>query len=381
MRRSYTAAIAAIIVAAALASFLAASVESVSIIYYTDFSELPPAYEMGVIGATCKSMDGTVKCTDQDGGPGSAGYYIYSKDVANTRLWISSKTRFSSSSVSGGSTRYGLALLSSGMEDKAYFGFINSSTGKVSIFAYNLLGTGEWQDLSLYLTGRDQIPNYDPSAWYVVSFVYVAEFDAVHMYFQVNDTSGNILAEVWASSYYSNGGFAPSYYIGLAVDNGAAQFDYFIMATQPVTIGAAASTSTVTTTTTATVTSTQTVTEAQTLTSTVTTTTTQTTTATETTTVTVANASAAYTTTTTTTVPVTFTSTVSYTVTATETVPTTVTEARTYTVTSPVYVRLYRTATETVTAAPESFIGLDKFAIAVAILIMATTVVFMLRNR
>jgi hypothetical protein len=148
------------------------------------------------------------------------------------------------------------------------------------------------------------------------------------MYFQVSDTNGDVLAEVWANSYFANNAFYPAY-IGFVVDNGDATFDYLLAATAPTSLPVATVTSTVTSP----VYVTETVTE-----------------------------TAAYTVTYTTTagVPVAFTTTV--------------------TSTSYYAVPVYRTVTETATAAPAA-LGADKLAIAVAVLIMAATAVFMLRNR
>jgi len=107
--------------------------------------------------------------------------------------------------------------------------------------------------LVFYLTGASSIPNYDPTEWYTVSFTYSVGGGAVFMYFQVNGTNGDILAEAWASSYFSGGAFIPSY-IGFVVDEGNAIFDYLLAATAPTAFPV---TSTVTETVTSTVTNTE----------------------------------------------------------------------------------------------------------------------------
>jgi hypothetical protein len=381
MRRIY---IAAIIIAAALVSSLAAPAATSIIYYYTDFEELPRV--MALLGGWCEQYNGAVTCSDDDTGLGFASYYLYFVDLSYIdRMWINSKVWLPEAPNT--SVNYGIALIDDAM-DKAYIAIIDSYTGWVHIISYNVDAPNGWQDISLYLTGRNAIPNYSPTEQYIISLVYMVTFDAVHMYFQVNDTNNNILAEAWASSYFYDGAFRPSY-IGLVVDEGNATFDYLLAAAAPTAFPV---TSTVTETITETVTNTETVTATETITSTFTTTSTvtntETVTATETitstftTTSTVTNTetvtatetiTSTFTTTSTvtntetvtsavtTTVPstVTITETVASGAPSTETVTSTVTSAVTYavtstetvasTVTSPVYVHLYRTATETVT--------------------------------
>jgi hypothetical protein len=304
--------IAAIIIAAALVISLATAAAA-SVIYYTDFEELP--LEMVNLGGMCEQSNGVVTCSDNDMGTGFASYYLYYVDLSNLNgLWISTKVRLPRAPSL--SVNYGIALLSSDM-NKAYIAVIDSYNGWVYILSWNVNVPYGWSNIGVYLTGRSSIPNYDPTEWYIASLEYRVMYGGVHMYFQVNDTEGNILAEVWASSYFSDGGFRPAY-IGFVVDEGAATFDYLLAATAPTVFP-----------------------------------------------VTVTSPVYVYTT---------------ETVTSTVTVTTTVTETATATVTSPVYVHMYRTVTETVTAVPETAVGIDKFAIAVAILVMATTVVFMLRR-
>jgi len=403
MRRIY---IAAIIIAAALVSSLAAPAATSIIYYYTDFEELPRV--MALLGGWCEQYNGAVTCSDDDTGLGFASYYLYFVDLSYIdRMWINSKVWLPEAPNT--SVNYGIALIDDAM-DKAYIAIIDSYTGWVHIISYNVDAPNGWQDISLYLTGRNAIPNYSPTEQYIISLVYMVTFDAVHMYFQVNDTNNNILAEAWASSYFYDGAFRPSY-IGLVVDEGNATFDYLLAAAAPTAFPVtstvtetitetvtntetvtATETITSTFTTTSTVTNTETVTATETITSTFTTTSTvtntETVTATETitstftTTSTVTNTetvtatetiTSTFTTTSTvtntetvtsavtTTVPstVTITETVASGAPSTETVTSTVTSAVTYavtstetvasTVTSPVYVHLYRTATETVT--------------------------------
>jgi hypothetical protein len=424
MRRLY---IVAIIVAAAIVISLATTATVVSVIYYTDFEELP--LEMVNLGGVCEQSDGVVTCSDNDMGTGFASYYLYKVNLSNLdRMWISTKARLPS--APNVSVDYGIALLSSDM-NKVYIGVIDGYNGWVYILSWNVNAPNGWSNIGIYLTGRSNISNYDPTKWYIASLVYCVMPDAVHMYFQVNDTESNILAEAWASSYFSDGGFRPAY-IGLVVDEGNATFDYLLAASAPtvfpVTVTETATetatvtettttpitvtetttntvtetaTSTVTETATATVIETTTNTVIETVTETTTTPITVTSTVTETTTNTVTEtttntvietATATVTETTTTPVTVTETATNTVTSTATETatviettttpitVTETTTETTTNTVTSPVYVHVYRTVSETVTAVPATAVGIDKFAIAVAILIMVATVVFVLRR-
>jgi hypothetical protein len=243
--------IVAIIVVAALVISLATPAAAASVIYYTDFEELP--VEMLNLGGACEQGDGVVTCSDNDMGIGYTSYYLYYADLSNIdRMWITTKVRLPEAPNT--SVNYGIALLNSDM-NKAYIAIIDSLNGWVYILSWNVSAPNGWSGISVYLTGRSSIPNYDPTKWYVASLVYRVMFDAVHMYFQVNDTDGNILAEVWASSYFSDGGFKPAY-IGLVVDNCNATFDYLLAATAPtefpVTVTSTA-TNTVTETATSTV--------------------------------------------------------------------------------------------------------------------------------
>jgi hypothetical protein len=313
MRRLY---IAVVIVAAALASCLVAPAAAASIIYYTDFEEL--SREMVTLGGVCSRSGGVVTCRDNDMGTGDASYYLYYVDLSFINsLWISSKVRLPAAPST--SVNYGIAVLSSNM-DKVYAAVIDGYNGRIYILSYNVESPGGWRSIGTYVTNKYMIPDYDPTKWYIVSFSYTVEYGAVSMYFQVNDTDGNILAEAWATSFFPSG-FVPAY-IGLVVDGGRAAFDYLLAATAP-TVFPATVTSTATVATTVTVTT-------------------------------------------------------GITATVTSVVSETVTSAVTSTV--PVYVNLYRTVTETVTTMPATAIGIDKFAIAVAILVMVAAV-FMLRRR
>ena len=333
MRRS-CAAVAAIIIAAALVSSLAAAPAAASIIYYTDFEELP--LEMATLGGVCRWSGGVVTCSDNDMGTGGVSYYLYIVDIsALVGMWISTKVRLPN--APSASVCYGIALLSSDM-NKAYIAVIDGYNGWVYILSWNVEVPYGWTSIGHYMTGMSSIPNYDPTKWYIASLEYHVEYGAVNMYFQVSDTNGDVLAEVWANSYFANNAFYPAY-IGFVVDDGDATFDYLLAATAPTSLPVATVTSTVTSPVYVTETVTETTATETTVTETVTATTTTTTTLLHNVTTTVTSTTTMFNTTTVT-APQTVTNTITVTTTTTETYTTT----KTQTVTT--------TSSSTTTAAP-----------------------------
>jgi len=150
MRRIY---IAAIIIAAALVSSLAAPAAT-SIIYYTDFEELP--LEMVALGGWCVRYSGVVKCSDNDMGPGSASYYLYYVDLSYIdRMWISSRVRLPEAPNT--SVNYGIAVLDSNM-DKAYIAVIDGYNGWIYILSWNVDVPNGWYSIGVLPDRCEQYP-------------------------------------------------------------------------------------------------------------------------------------------------------------------------------------------------------------------------------